>query len=104
MVSRILAAGLMLGSLWTGRCWADTPAAPTPLKVVLPSAEPSGNPTNDWIRLIYYPAVGAQATRSPAVILIHPLGESRNRNMHQLARYLARQGMAGAVITLPYHM
>jgi dienelactone hydrolase len=75
----------------------------TPREVELPSEFPSGDAVNDVIRFKWYPALGLDAARGPAVILLHPLGRENQSPMHQYARYLSRRGIACAVMTLPYH-
>jgi dienelactone hydrolase len=84
-----------------------TQAAPqistAPREVELPSELPSGDATNDIIRFKWYPAHNLETKRGPAVILLHPLGREDQSPMHEYARYLARRGIACAVMTLPYH-
>jgi dienelactone hydrolase len=90
----------------TGPASGDTrpSAAVPPIELSLPSAEPSGNATNDRIYGTFYPALQSTQHPTPAVILLHPLGEGRNRHMTRFAHYLAQRGIGGLVLTLPYHM
>jgi dienelactone hydrolase len=84
---------------------AETRISPTaPTQLWLPSERPSGNPINDRIWLTFYPAMAGAATPAPAVVLLHYLGASSNKEMHSFARYLSRRGIAAAVLTLPYHV
>ena len=84
-----------------GACRAAASDA-APFWVSLPSPVASGIPANDRIWLLFHPAWGATDRRSPAVVLLHPLGEGRLKVERQFARYLARQGIACAVMVLPY--
>jgi len=79
-------------------------ARSAPYEVSLPTAQPSGDPVNDRIRLTFYPAGNTSAPPGPAVVLLHLLGEVRNGTLHRFARHLAQRGIAAAVMTLPYHM
>lgn len=68
----------------------------------MPSAAPSGNTIVDHIWLRYYPADSAAA--APAVVLIPPVGsDERDVTMRRYARFLARRGIACAILCLPYH-
>jgi len=58
----------------------------------LPSGLPSGDVVNDQIWVTFFPAKGAPF-RAPAVVLVHPLGEVRNRIMDVFGRYLAGAGL-----------
>ncbi len=79
-------------------------AAQQPLDFWLPSGKPSGIPRNDRVWVTFYRARNSPSRVAPAVILLHPLGEIRNEVMREFARFLAARGIAGAVVTLPYHM
>lgn len=69
----------------------------------LPSELPSGDAMNDKIWFQWYPARGLVSQRGPAVILVHPLGRHDQSPMHKYARYLSANGVACAVLMLPYH-
>ncbi len=77
-----------------------------PQEIVLPSALPSGNALNDRLIFVFTPArhLPLRSGPTPAVVLLHQLGASSNREMLAFARYLAERGVASATITLPYHM
>ena len=82
-------------------CRADSP--PPPRAVTLPSAAPSGFPSVDTITIVFYPAASS-AQPAPAVIALPPSGGSaRDPIMRRLAWHLAAQGIACAVMDLPYH-
>src|SRR2546423_6974414 len=81
-------------------CQSDRPAGRT---FTLPTGLPSGNAVNDRIWVTFYPAEHVVGP-APAVILLHPLAEVRNRIMDRFARHLASRGIAGAAVVLPYHM
>ena len=66
-----------------------------PLEVTLSSAEPSSIPANDWIWVDYYPAVRSSGQPAPAVVLLHPLAETRMKLISRFARYLAARGIGG---------
>lgn len=75
--------------------WAQT-------ELTLPSAAPSGHATVDQIRVRFYPA--RMGTMSPGVVVLPPSGGSAGDPMlGRLAKYLAGQGIACAVMDLPYH-
>jgi dienelactone hydrolase len=77
---------------------------PPPVQVTLPSERPSGNPVVDRIWVTYYAAEGSTASPCPAVVLLHPLGTRRLKQMKQFARFLSARGIGAAIMTLPYHM
>jgi poly(3-hydroxybutyrate) depolymerase len=80
---------------------------PAPVEIVLPSAKPSGNATNDRIVFTFFPArpkPEASAQGTPAVILLHFLGATGSGDLKNFARDLSKRGIAGAVMTLPFHM
>jgi len=81
--------------------------APAPITVFLPSKLPSGFAANDRIRVTFYPAQNANTARAPAIVLLHPIGQSEGgllaRFMDKLAAQMAAQGMGCALMTLPYH-
>lgn len=82
------------------------PVNPTaPMKVLLPSALPSGDARNDRITFTYYPAEGAKVPLSgaPAVVMLPYLGATNAPEFHRFACYLAARGVAAAVVTLPFH-
>ncbi len=73
----------------------------------LPSQSPSGDAVDDRIWFTWYEPADVQAngqSRIPAVILLHYLGTTNNREMEKFGRYLAGRGIAAAVMTLPFHM
>ena len=86
----------------------DTSGDSSPRTFFLPSASPSGNAINDRVWVSWYEPAKTESVsatiRVPAVILLHYLGTSSNREMHAFARYLSARGMAAAVVTLPFHM
>jgi len=84
-------------------------AAPAPpLTVLIPSRLPSGFPVNDQIHVTFYPAQNPKTARAPAVILLHPIGETEggvlSRFMDTLAAQMASRGMGCALMSLPYHL
>jgi len=80
-------------------CRADNP----PRAVTLPSAAPSGFPSVDTVAVVFYPAASSSQP-APAVVALPPSGGSaRDPVMRRLARHLAAQGIACAVMDLPYH-
>ena len=107
-VSRLLLLLLLLAAIFMGggRSAFAAPALP-PVTVLLPSKRPSGFAANDQIRVTFYPAQNANSTRAPAIVLLHPIGESEGgilaRFMDKLAAQMAAQGMGCALIILPYH-
>ncbi|MBI3912113.1 MAG: prolyl oligopeptidase family serine peptidase [Armatimonadetes bacterium] len=104
LICRTFAIALILASTPSTCVHAASPAGVSPLEVSLPSGEPSGNSINDRLRLAFYPAIRSAERPAPAVVLLHALGERHLRLMRRFARYLAGHGIAGAVMTLPYHM
>lgn len=74
----------------------------SPTEFWLPSGRPSGDAVNDRIWLTFYPATRS-STPVPAVVLLHYLGATSNKEMHRFGRYLSRRGIASMVMTLPYH-
>ena len=82
-------------------CRADS--LPPPRAVTLPSAAPSGFPAVDTIAVVFYPAAPSLQP-VPAVVALPPSGGSaRDPIMRRLARHLAAEGIACAVMDLPYH-
>ena len=82
----------------------ETISSAAPREVSLPSAAPSGNAINDRIVFRYYPVVRSSGEKSPAVVLLPPLGISGDdRRLGAFARALNRRGMAVLSLTLPYH-
>jgi dienelactone hydrolase len=82
--------------------WSATPPpVDPPLLVELASEAPSGVPVNDRIWLWFYRARSQDP--APAIVLLHVLGDSRMKLMHQFARFLASQGIGCALMLLPYH-
>jgi dienelactone hydrolase len=78
--------------------------ATAPREVSLPSAAPSGIAVNDRVLFRYHPAARPFGERSPAVVLLHPLGVSGDdRRIDKFARALSRRGIGVAALTLPYH-
>lgn len=73
----------------------------------MPSAVRTGSAVNDIVWVTFYRATPT-ATASPAVILVHPIGERRGdllgRFMHRLARRFAEKGISCAFMALPYHL
>ena len=82
---------------------AQTQILPPAQEITLPSAARTGNPILDRIWVRYFSApTGLQP--APGVILIPPVGsDERDDLMRRFAEYLARQGIACAIICLPYH-
>ena len=82
--------------------------APPPVTVLLPSKLPSGFAVNDQIHVTFYPAQNAASPRAPALVLLHPIGETEGgllaRFMDKLAAQMAAQGMGCALMSLPYHL
>lgn len=78
---------------------------PAPIRMVLPSALPSGNARNDGVVFVYYGANPAKvpATGAPVVVLLPYLGATDAPELQGLARYLAARGVAAALVTLPFH-
>ncbi len=95
--------GVLVGTLGASMAPCFAESLPAPRALTLPSAAPSGYPVVDRITVVYYPAALAfQPT--PAVVAVPPSGSStRDPIMRRLARHLAGQGIACAVIDLPYH-
>ena len=79
-----------------------------PFTFWLPSAKPSGDATNDRVWITFYPARTTQQNPdgkgAPVAILLHYLGSANNAELREYAGYLARRGIAAAVMTQPYHM
>jgi dienelactone hydrolase len=98
-----LAIGLALAPLRPGCCDARTSSSLTPREVSLPSPEPSGDPINDQIWLTFHPARGLTDQPAPAVVLLHPLGGDPTHFAPRFALYLSQQGIATALMVLPYH-
>lgn len=74
-----------------------------PRAVTLPSAAPSGYRAVDVISVVFYPAAPASQPMPAAVALPPSGGSARDPIMRRLAQHLARQGIACAVMDLPYH-
>ena len=75
---------------------------PRAREVTLASAAPTGNPILDRIWVRYFPAQAFGP--SPAAVLIPPVGsDERDDLMRRFAEYLARHGIACAILCLPYH-
>ncbi len=101
MKSLFLASVLALALLSTARAaHSNTPA---PLEITLPSEAPSGNPVVDRIHFKWYPVIRADGAKSPAVIVLHYLGSTGEKNFSRFARRLNQRGIAAAQMTLPYH-
>jgi len=83
---------------------AQAPAVPDPVRLVLPTGLPTGQAANDRIPVTWRQAAGSGGSRLPAVVLLHPLGEQRNRIMERFGGYLAARGISAAVMILPWHM
>jgi dienelactone hydrolase len=94
----------VIAALLPSCCRGQSAASGAPFELSLPSAYPTGDPVNDRIWVRFYPAGGVSGKPVPAVVLLHPLGEEDGRMMHRFAHYLAARGIAGAVMTLPFHM
>ena len=82
-----------------------------PQELSLPSQSPSGDAVDDRIWITWYEPQNVQSSTQlsargqiPAVVLLHYLGTTNNREMERFGRYLARRGIAAAVMTLPFHM
>jgi len=94
MLNWLLALCIALACLGTP-CLAQT-------EITLPSAAPSGHASVDQIRVRYFPA--KTGTLSPGVVVLPPSGSSAGDPiMGRLANSLAGQGIACAVMDLPYH-
>ena len=74
------------------------------VQVTLPSEQPSGNATVDQIPVEFHPAAAPEGAKTPAVVLLHPLGTKKLTEMRLFARYLATHSIGAAIMTLPYHM
>jgi dienelactone hydrolase len=95
--------GLALTLCHPVSCRAERAVAASPQEFSLPSPEPSGDAVNDQIWLTFYPARRLSDTPGPAVVLLHPLGADPAHLVTRFARSLAGQGIANAVMVLPYH-
>lgn len=72
-------------------------------RVSFPSPVVSGDPGNDEVRLrVILPR--RRTGPVPVVVLLHFWGASDQRMERSLAGDLARQGVASALVSLPYHM
>ena len=73
----------------------------------MPSAVTTGSAIDDTIWVTLYRAAPTAAPRA-AVILIHPIGETRgdllDRFMHRLGRRFAERGVSCAFMALPFHL
>lgn len=101
---------LLLLTLLCGLLYPHTAqAAPAtgPIVATIASPRPSGFPENDKIWVTFYPAQGTSLP-APAVVLLHPIGESAggllDRYMRRLAERLAERGIGCALMALPYHL
>jgi len=103
---------LFAGFLFANLAASPVRAAPTdwlnsefqaPITVSLPSPAPSGIAENDQIWFDYYPAQQPATSKAPAVLLLHYLGSTGGPKLQEFARYLRREGIAVAQVTLPYH-
>lgn len=81
----------------------SVPAPNEPRWLTLKSTKPSGDATNDTIFFKWYPVQHAVAQRSPAVILLHPLGYQNQWPMHWYAEYFNKRSIACAVMVAPFH-
>lgn len=106
------AAWIILTVLWpclaSAACRADSMALP-PRDVVLSSAAPSGHATIDLISVLYFAVLpgntrAGSLSGAPAAVILPPSGGSAHDPiLRHLARFLAGQGIACAVMDLPYH-
>ena len=94
---------LLLLSGAFGPCPLHAQVVPPAREITLPSALPTGNPVLDRVWVRYFPAdEGAQP--GPGVVLIPAVGsDERDDVMRRFAEFLARRGISGAVLCLPYH-
>jgi len=93
----MFAAWLNVGAV----CRAD--GLPDPRAVSLPSAAPSGFPAVDRVTVVYFSAATTRKP-TPAVVVLPPSGGSAHDPiLRRLAQHLVRQGIACAVMDLPYH-
>ncbi len=106
LLSRHLWMVIFLISPLGARAQTAAPRNLSPQEIVLPSALPSGNAQNDRLFFIFIPArrAAGDATKTPAVVLLHQLGVDNNNEMRAFARFLAVRGVASAIVNLPYHM
>lgn len=87
----------------TSNARSQTPQA-APREVSLPSSMPSGIAVNDRVLFRYHPVARPSGEKSPAVVLLPPLGGSgEDRRVEKFARALNRRGIAALALTLPYH-
>ena len=103
MTGRVRRLGLALAvlvlCLWAVPDRAQT-AAP-PREITLPSAAPSGHAAVDVIRVRYYSAFGVSV---PGVVVLPPSGsDADDPNLRRMGEALAGQGIACAIMDLPYH-
>lgn len=77
----------------------------------MPSAVQTGSAIDDTIWVDLYRAratAPAGAAPRPAVILVHPIGQTKgdllDHYMHRLAERFAEKGISCAFLTLPFHM
>lgn len=96
----------LCGLIGAAPCRAASSPTSAPVIVRLPSQKPSGNALNDTIWVTFYPAK-APGGPTPAIVLLHPIGEGQgdlsDRFMHRLAQQIADRGIAVALMTLPWH-
>ena len=90
---------LLLASAGRSSCQAHPP-----FTVALPTARPSGITVNDLIWLTIHPARSSTVERSPAVLLLHVLGERNSKVMRDFAAYLSERGVTVVRMALPYHV
>ena len=72
-------------------------------RVVVQSPRPSGIACNDLVPIKFYSVPGSQHP-TPAVILLHALGEPEDAMIRRMARFFVSRGIAAATMPLPYHM
>lgn len=70
--------------------------------VTFPSPVQNADPPNGTVFVEYYRP--ARPGRLPAVILLHHYGVRRPRPERELARFLAENGIATAMLIMPYHI
>lgn len=95
---------VFLAAIWLSSpaCRGQSADPWTPREVTLASEAPSGYAAVDQIRLRYYPAHAPGS--SPGVVVLPPSGGSADDPvLRRLGAFLAGQGIACAVLDLPYH-
>ena len=96
----------LLAPVWEKAARAQALPPASPVRVTLSSALPIGNARVDTIRIQYYaaPNVAGSAALAPAVVIVPPTGSEENDpTIRSLARFVSRNGVHAAVLTLPYH-